>query len=104
MEVSYNALKLDPKDNVAVALQRIREGEVVLISNSESNLVALEEIPYGHKISLHVINENEEIKKYGECMGKATNEIPTASHVHVHNVRGLNENERLEIINYVMGD
>ncbi|WP_153723007.1 UxaA family hydrolase [Sporosarcina cascadiensis] len=102
MEISYNALKLNPDDNVAVALQRIGKSEAVLINNSEIELVALEEIPYGHKIALRTIIENDDITKYGECMGKATKEIPAGSHVHVHNVRGLNEMERAVVINHVM--
>ncbi|MBY0223180.1 UxaA family hydrolase [Sporosarcina aquimarina] len=102
MEVSYNALRLHPKDNVAVALQYIGKGETVLISNFGEDLIATEEISYGHKISIQAIKENEEITKYGECMGKATEEIPLAAHVHVHNVRGLNENERADIIHHMM--
>ncbi len=99
MKNEYNALRLNPNDNIAVALRNIDIGENIIISDLKEDVIVTKEIPYGHKVALRTIQGGEEIIKYGECMGIATEEISQGDHVHVHNVRGLNENERLHIIN-----
>lgn len=103
MENRYNALRLHPDDNIAVALRTIAIGEQVVISDLNEEVLTSREIPYGHKVSLRTIREGEEILKYGECMGISTEEIPAGDHVHVRNVRGLTENERLKIIGQPIG-
>lgn len=99
MKNEYNALRLNPNDNLAVALRNIDIGEKVTISGVFAEVIAIKEIPYGHKVALSTIQSEEDITKYGECMGIATERIPQGDHIHVRNVRGLNESERLKIIN-----
>lgn len=103
MEKKYNVLRLNPIDNIAVALRSIEIGEPIVGAGLEEEFNAIKEIPYGHKVALITIYENEEITKYGECMGISTEEILRGDHVHVRNVRGLNESERLAIINQPLG-
>lgn len=97
MENRYNALRLHPADNIAVALRAIEIGETITIPELAEEVKAMDKIPYGHKMALLTIKESAEITKYGECMGIATEEIRQGGYVHVHNVRGLNEKERLNI-------
>ena len=99
MKNEYNALRLHPNDNIAVALRNIDIGEKIIITDLKEEVIATKEIPYGHKVALRTIQDGEEIIKYGECMGVSTEEISDGDHVHVQNVRGLNESERLQIIN-----
>lgn len=99
MKIEYNALRLHPSDNIAVALRNIEIDEKIIISDLTEEVIATKEIPYGHKVALRIIHDGEEITKYGECMGISTEEISQGDHVHVQNVRGLNESERLHIIN-----
>lgn len=99
MTTRFNALQLNPIDNLAVALTNIQIGEAVVVSGINEEIIATSEIPYGHKVALTSLLENEEITKYGECMGISTKNIPQGDHIHVHNVRGLNEKERLSIVN-----
>lgn len=99
MENQYNVLRLNPIDNIAVALRSIGIGESIVVAGLVEEITAINEIPYGHKVALVTIQENHEITKYGECMGISTEEILQGDHVHVRNVRGLNESERLAIIN-----
>lgn len=60
---------LDPKDNVGVALD------------------GTDKIPAGHKYALRNIKAGEYIIKYGEIIGRATQDIQEGEWVHTHNVR-----------------
>lgn len=90
-----NAIKLHPSDNVVVALNSLEVGEHILIDEIGLVQEVKDKIPYGHKVCIQEIKKGEKILKYGECMGIATNDIKVGHHVHVHNVRGLKESERL---------
>jgi altronate dehydratase small subunit len=84
---------LNINDNVAtVVKETLKDEKVMIISeNGEEikNLKALENIPFGHKISLKKIKKQESIIKCGEVMGKAIKEIEEGSYVHIHNVSGV---------------
>ncbi len=67
-----NFIKINEKDNVAVALQ---------------DLQRTEKIPSGHKFALRDITLGEDIIKYGASIGKAKKNIKEGEHVHVHNVK-----------------
>ena len=54
-------LRINPADNVAVALEPLAAGTV--LSLPEGNVAAVEEIPAGHKIALCDIAEGENIIK-----------------------------------------
>ena len=95
MSRKFNALKLNENDNVAVALRGIKEGEWLSIQGDEGKVQVMQNIPYGHKIATAFIPKDAKILKYGECMGISTEEIQPGYHVHVFNVRGLKEEERL---------
>ncbi len=90
-----NAIKLHPSDNVVVALDTLEVGEKVFIEDIGLVQQVKNKIPYGHKVCIEEIKKDEKILKYGECMGIATEDIKVGEHVHVHNVRGLKESERL---------
>ncbi len=74
-------IRIQPRDNVAVALEPLKAGETVL------GISLLEDIPAGHKFALTDIAENENIVKYGFPIGHATLPIPAGSWVHTHNVK-----------------
>lgn len=79
-------LFLDPKDNIAVSLVDLQEGET--IAQDEVSIKVLNHIPRGHKIAVRGIRKDAGIIKYGERMGHATSDISVGEHVHVHNVLG----------------
>ncbi|MCL7394012.1 MAG: UxaA family hydrolase [Thaumarchaeota archaeon] len=85
------AITLSEKDNVAVALEEILEGEdvEVTIGGGKIILKALNNIPFGHKISLRRIRRGEKIIKYGEPIGEAVTDIEQGEHVHVHNIKSI---------------
>ncbi len=85
-----NALLIDAKDNVAVALSKLEAGDraVYLIPGTDQYCVTVikETIPIYHKFSIREIRKNGEILKYGETIGTANSVIEEGRHVHLHNV------------------
>lgn len=75
---------LDETDNVATAIVDIGKGES--IDAGPRDLVAAEDIPFGHKVALVPIAHGEVILKYGESIGLADGDIDVGACVHVHNV------------------
>lgn len=81
-------LVLEPGDNVAVAIVKVKSGETVVLSNGAS-LKAINDIPFAHKMAISPLVRGEKVFKYGEVIGEATEDIATGQHVHVHNIRSL---------------
>lgn len=67
METKY--LKINPADNVAVAIMNLQAGEHLTIDGMEITLN--EEIPAGHKFALENFEEGEDVIKYGYPIGHA---------------------------------
>ena len=86
--LKVKALVINPKDNVATAIDDIKANSKVLVKIGEKTVEVLvkQDIPFGHKFALKKIGKGEEIVKYGECIGVAKNNIEEGEHVHIHNV------------------
>ena len=78
---SNGTVKINEKDNVAVAFETIPKGAAVF------DAVAACDIPFGHKIALTSIKAGEQILKYGHPIGCATAAISPGEHVHTHNLK-----------------
>ena len=78
----FNIIKLNTKDNIAIAPMNIPLGSAI-----KSKLKTLNDIPFGHKISLTDIRKGDLIYKYGQIIGIASEEIKKGSHVHTHNLK-----------------
>lgn len=85
-----NGLKNNEKDNVATIFgtetPKDSVVEVVDPTGSKSSYSVLDTIPYGHKIAIKNIRKGEQITKYGESIGIASEDIRVGQYVHVHNV------------------
>ncbi len=79
-------LILDARDNIAVCLADLAEGE--LVEQDDITITVKNIIPRGHKIATKAIAKNDGIIKYGERMGHAISPIAIGEHVHVHNILG----------------
>jgi len=88
--MSPDLLVVDAKDNVATALRPLEEGERLetKVGGSTLEVTVSEPIAFGHKIALVDLERGEQVLKYGEVMGLATQRIARGQHVHVHNVKG----------------
>ena len=89
-----SAMIIDPKDNVAVAIEPIAKGTaaVWVAGGKEASVTALEDITIYHKLATRDIAKGEPVVKYGEHIGVAACDIKAGEHVHVHNVEGHREN------------
>ena len=87
------AIRICDKDNVAVCLGPVKKGDIVNYGINEK-VVAIMDIPVGHKIAIKSIEKGNYIIKYGEIIGIATEDIQRGAYVHVHNVGSLRFKER----------
>lgn len=78
-------IRINPRDNVAVALHPVAAGETLLVGGGA--VTAAEEIPQGHKIALAGIACGQPVVKYGYPIGHATADIAAGAWVHTHNMR-----------------
>jgi hypothetical protein len=76
-------LVIHPKDNVGVALENLEKGDHV------QGIDIQEHIKFAFKVALRTIHDGEEVLKYGEPIGVATEEISEGQMVHVHNMRSV---------------
>jgi len=78
-------LRINKKDNVAVALTPLKKGDSLEIEGIF--YIAKENIDFGHKIALTDIFKGEKVIKYGEVIGYAIQDIEKGDWVHVHNLQ-----------------
>ncbi len=73
--------KINNKDNVAVALEELKKGEII------DNIKLLDDIPFGHKVLLNDLKSGENIIKYGNPIGHLTIDCKKGEHIHEHNLK-----------------
>ena len=78
------AIKINPKDNVVVALHPIAKGTAVPVDNT--TVTAIEDIPQGHKMAIAPIKNGENVIKYGFPIGHATADAVPGTWMHTHNI------------------
>lgn len=78
-------LQINPADNVAVALEELKTGEVLVVNNAE--IVVGANIPMGHKIALKDFETNDFIVKYGYSIGHTRNPIKKGELVNEKNIK-----------------
>ncbi len=77
-------LLLHPGDQVAVARGPLSAGQA--IRPGAVAVVLTEAIPPGHKVALLPIAQGEEVRRYGQVIGRATRPIAPGAWVHTHNL------------------
>ena len=83
------ALVLDQKDNVAVALTDLAEGDRCLVAEDggkKYEVCVTEPIPFGHKFSLADLAPDAAVYKYGEEIGKMKVAVKKGGWIHNHNL------------------
>lgn len=66
-------LKINPADNVAVAITPLSKGAVITVDGNDITLVS--DIPAGHKVALRDIAEGENVIKYGFPIGHTLHSV-----------------------------
>ncbi len=80
-----NIIIIHPRDNVAVTLRELLEGEHAA-ANGADVFPVLEKIPASHKVALRDIPAGGEIIKYGETVAVSLRDIRKGEWVHTHNL------------------
>lgn len=84
------AIQIDEKDNVATTTDEINAGETLGVISPDGRVIlnpkASELIPFGHKLAIKPIKKGDNIIKYGEVIGIATQSIKVGKCVNTHNV------------------
>jgi Altronate dehydratase len=78
-------LKINPADNVAVAISTLESGEKITVSGNEITLQ--NEIPAGHKFSLKAFEAGDFVVKYGYAIGHARETIAKGGLVNEKNIK-----------------
>ena len=88
------ALKLHDNDNVATLLSDdAMAGDSITVVNlmgkKTNSVLAMDNIPRGHKVALLNIKIESPIVKYGEIIGRSVPDIDEGYWVHTHNIESL---------------
>jgi altronate dehydratase small subunit len=82
------ALVMDAEDAVATALDDLTAGDELPPTDGtpvDAPIEIREEVPFGHKVALRRLDAGDEVRKYGEVIGRATVAIDPGEWVHTHN-------------------
>jgi altronate dehydratase small subunit len=93
MENNINSLIINKNDSVAVTIEEVKEGDVAKykVGDEMRKITIIQNVPIYHKFALINIKEGDLVYKYGQVIGKATQEIKIGQHVHTHNITGIRE-------------
>ena len=93
-EIITNAMIIDEKDTVAVAIEPVKAGQTAAWLDKNGGLwevTAVTDIPIYHKFGIRDMQKGEPVVKYGEHIGLAARDIQAGEHVHTHNVENHRE-------------
>lgn len=76
-------IRLNPLDNVLIARQTLPQG----MHLEADGITVRQSIPSGHKIATERVVKGQPLRRYGQIIGFASQDIEPGDHVHVHNVQ-----------------
>ncbi len=77
-------IRLHPSDNIVIAKESLQAG--VRLTDDQGDVVVKQTIPGGHKIAVAPIAAGEVVRRYGQIIGFAAQDIRPGEHVHSHNL------------------
>lgn len=80
-----NIIKIHQDDNVAVAIEEIKQGESFFVG--DKSIIAGTDIPAGHKVALFDMDEGTAVVKYGCPIGNTTKSVRAGEWIHTHNLK-----------------
>lgn len=78
------SLIIDPKDNVAVLLEKADKQDTIEVNGAEIELS--QPIDFGHKTAIRDLKTEDSVYKYGEEIGYMLEDIPKGGWIHNHNM------------------
>lgn len=83
--MSNRALQLDPRDNVLIALQNLKQGDTLPFA--ENTYVLVSDVPAKHKFATQDFAPGDPIRMYGVIVGKAVEPIRIGELLTTRNIR-----------------
>ena len=84
------AVQMDEVDNVATVTSEIGSGDSVEVLSPMGEIISrpvvIKNVPFGHKIALKSLKKGEDIIKYGEVIGAASDNISLGEWIHTYNL------------------
>lgn len=82
---------LNDADNVATSLAPLEARSLIKVESGgeRRDVTVLDPIPFGHKIAIRSMAPGDDVLKYGEVIGRASEPIEPGRWVHVHNVESV---------------
>ena len=77
-------IKIDPKDNLIVALNNLKKGETVICNNEKITLVT--KVNEKHKFSVQNLEIGDKVYMYGVIVGKAIKKILKGELINKNNI------------------
>jgi len=84
-----DAIRLNPADNIVIALRDLGSGSTV--PDVAAPLAG--PVSRGHKIAARAVAQGENVIRYGQIIGVATRPIAAGEHIHTHNL-GMGAHEQ----------
>lgn len=84
---ALNAVRVNARDTVAVALRDLMAGETVDVADVSVSLTS--DIPAHHKFALQPHAAGDQLIRFGEVFARASEDIAAGAHVHAHNAQTL---------------
>src|SRR5256885_3511110 len=83
-KLTDRAIVLKPEDDVAVARATLDTGAV--FDDGAARIEAWEDVKPGHKIARRDVRRGQQVRRYGQVIGFARQDIAVGEHVHAHNL------------------
>lgn len=82
------AVWLDARDDVATVLRAVAAGERVRVRCDDRvrEVVVRASIALGHKVALRAMDRGTRVRKYGEFIGRLTDDVAEGDWIHTHNL------------------
>lgn len=101
MEVrKINALMMEETDNVVTCVADIKKGDTVVYRRGDGycTVEAKEDIPYCHKIALVSFEEDAQVVKYGEMIGRTVRPVGEGCLIDHHNIISIPRDYASEMV------
>src|SRR2546428_2460969 len=83
-QLTDRAIVLKPEDDAAVAKAPLAKGAV--FEDGAARIEARQDVKPGHKIARRDVRRGQPVRRYGQVIGFATQDIAVGEHVHTHNL------------------
>src|SRR5229473_4494362 len=83
-KLTDRAIVLKPEDDVAVAKAPLAKGAV--FEDGAARIEAQQDVKPGHKIARRAVGRGRPVRRHGQVIGFATQDIAVGEHVHTHNL------------------